>query len=86
MPILPIPCVVGKRSYLKSVSDTYQFMLESNQNPQIARIENVPEELLPVFKNEGFHAIQKEIEYVYRIENLSYLHLHMVCLFCKLIT
>ena len=71
MPILPIPYTVGNRSYLKTVCETYQFMLESNRNPQIARIENVPEELLPVFKNEGFHAIQKETEYVYRAEDLS---------------
>ena len=71
MPILPIPCAVGNRSHLKIVSDAYQFMLESNQNPQIARIENVPEELLPLFQNEGFHAIQKETEYVYRTEDLS---------------
>jgi hypothetical protein len=71
MPILPIPCTVGNRSYLKTVRQTYQFMLESNQNPQIARIENVPEELLPAFKNEGFQAIRKETEYVYRTEDLS---------------
>ena len=71
MPILPMPCVVDNRSYLKTVRETYQFMLESNRNPQIARIENVPEELLPIFKNDGFRAIQKETEYVYRTEDLS---------------
>ena len=71
MPILPMPCVVGSRSYLKTVRDASQFMLESNRNPQIARIENVPKELLPVFKNDGFRAIQKETEYIYRTEDLS---------------
>lgn len=71
MPILPIPCAIGNRAYIKIVREVYQFMLESNPNPQIARIENVPEELLPDFKNEGFHAIQKETEYVYRSEDLS---------------
>ncbi len=71
MPILPIPCVVGNRSYLKTVRDASQFMLKSNQNPLIARIENVPEELLSVFKNAGFDAILKEIEYIYRTEDLS---------------
>ncbi len=71
MPILPIPFAIGNRAYLKRVRDAYQFMLESNQNSQIARIENVPEELLSVFKNAGFHAIQKETEYVYRSEDLS---------------
>ncbi|MDE0316293.1 MAG: phosphatidylglycerol lysyltransferase domain-containing protein [Candidatus Poribacteria bacterium] len=71
MPILPIPCAIGNCAYLKIVRDAYQFMLESNQNSQIARIENVPEELLSVFKNAGFHAIQKETEYVYRSEDLS---------------
>lgn len=71
MPILPIPCVVGNRSYLKTVRDVSQFMLKSNQNPLIARIENVPEELLSVFKNAGFDAILKETEYIYRTEDLS---------------
>ena len=71
MPILPIPCAIGNRAYLKTVRDAYQFMLKCNQNPQIARIENVPEELLSVFKNEGFHAIKKEAEYIYRSEDLS---------------
>lgn len=71
MPILPIPYAVGNRSFLKTVRETHPFMLESNRNPQIARIENVPEELLSAFKNEGFCAIQKETEYVYRAEDLS---------------
>ena len=71
MPILPIPCAVGDPAYLNVVRDAYQFMLESNRNPQIARFENVPQELLPTIKNQGFHAIQKETEYVYRIEDLS---------------
>ncbi len=71
MPILPIPCAIGNRSYLKIVRDASQFMLDSNRNPQIARIENAPEKLLPIFKNEGFCAIQKEIEYIYRTEDLS---------------
>lgn len=67
MPIMPM----GVPFSLDVVMSTWQFMLESNQNAQIARIENVPEKLLSIFKNEGFHAIQKETEYVYRTENLS---------------
>ncbi|MDE0481862.1 MAG: phosphatidylglycerol lysyltransferase domain-containing protein [Candidatus Poribacteria bacterium] len=71
MPILPIPCAIDNRAYRKIVRNAYQFMLKCNQNSQIARIENVPEELLSVFKNAGFHAIQKETEYVYISEDLS---------------
>ena len=71
MPILPIPCSIGDPLYLEVVDSAYQFMLESNRNPQIARIENVPEEMLPIFNEIGFHGIQKEIEYVYRTEDLS---------------
>jgi len=71
MPILPIPCDTNKPAYMETVHETYQFMLESNRNSQIARIENVPEELLPAFKDEGFAAIKKETEYVYRSKELS---------------
>ena len=71
MPIMPIPCAVENCDYFKVVQDAYQFMLESNRNPQIARIENVSEEMLPVFKNEGFNAVQKETEYIYRTKDLS---------------
>lgn len=71
MPILPMPYAVSNRFYLKVVHDAYQFMLESNRNPQIARIENVPKDMLPSFRDGGFQAIQKETEYVYRTKNLS---------------
>ncbi len=71
MPILPIPCAIDKPAYIETVHEMYQFMLVSNRNPQFARIENVPEGLLPVFKDEGFTAIRKETEYVYSSNDLS---------------
>ncbi len=70
MPILPIPAVVEDKTYLNTVRNAYQFMLESNRNPQFARIENVPEEMLSVLYKDGFHAVHKETEYVYKTKDL----------------
>ena len=70
MPILPIPCAVDKPSYIETVHEMYQFMIEKSWNQQIVRIENVPEELLPAFKDAGFAAIIKETEYVYASKDL----------------
>ena len=71
MPILPIPCDVTEVHYQKVVLDSFHFMLESNQNPQFARIENVPEELLPRFKDYGFDVFLKETEYLYAAKNIG---------------
>ncbi|MCG9127920.1 DUF2156 domain-containing protein [Candidatus Poribacteria bacterium] len=74
MPILPIPCEIEEAHYQKIVRDSFQFMLESNRNPQFARIENVPVEFLPIFKDVGFEVFLKESEYLYetkRIGNLK---------------
>ncbi len=71
MPLLPIPCAVDEPTYLKTVRDTYKFMTESNRNPQFARIENVPKDLLPVFNTLGFEHYEKETEYVYRTDELA---------------
>ena len=46
-------------------------MLESSRNPYIVRIENVPEEMLSFFKENGFSATLKETEYLYETETLS---------------
>ena len=71
MPILPIPCEIEKAHYQKIVLDSYQFMLESNRNPQFARIENIPEEFLPIFKDFGFEVFLKESEYLYDTKSLG---------------
>lgn len=71
MPILPMPYQAGSCRYLNVVREAYQFMLESSRNPHIARIENVPEEMLPCFKENGFSATLKETEYLYETEALS---------------
>jgi hypothetical protein len=46
-------------------------MLESNPNPHIARIENVPRALFTFFQKDGFRATLKETEYLYETEALS---------------
>ena len=69
MPIMPI----GGQPSERAVSESYAFMLEANRAVQIARIENVPEELLPFFRQIGFHAAQKETEYLYETETLIHL-------------
>ncbi len=71
MPILPMPYDgVDSCSYLNVVRETFQFMLASNRNPHIARIENVPQEMLPFFEKNGFYATLKETEYLYETEAL----------------
>ncbi len=66
LPILPM----GEPYSIEVARATFQYCLESNKNPQIARIENVPEPLLLDFKNEDYHIVKKETEYIYRTEKL----------------
>ena len=70
MPILPMPCETEDRVYLNVICQAYQFMLASNQNPHIARIENVPQEMIAFFEKNGFCATLKETEYLYETESL----------------
>lgn len=70
MPILPIPCLINNLSYIEVVNKSYQYMLESNRNPQIARIENVAKKMLSVFNTMGYDHYEKETEYVYRTDEL----------------
>ena len=62
---------MGSPFSFEVVSSAFQFMLKSNRNSQIARIENVPEEQLSIFNDMGFQSIPKETEYIYRTENLA---------------
>ena len=71
MPILPMPCDPEKRTYRNVIRTAYQFMLESNRNPHIARIENVPQELRTFFQEIGFRAALKETEYLYETTALN---------------
>ena len=71
MPILPIPCETEASTYLNVICQAYQFMLASNRNPHIARIENVPQEMISTFEKNGFRAILKETEYLYETEVLA---------------
>ncbi len=84
MPIGPVGASSGSRgsdihSYLNVVREAYQFMLEANRNPQIARIENVPCEMLPFFAAESqygygnppLQTVLKEKEYLYETEALA---------------
>ena len=71
MPILPMPCNPENRTSRNVIRTAYQFMLESNRNPHIARIENVPHALLTFFEKDGFRATLKETEYLYETEALS---------------
>ncbi len=73
MPILPIPYNTGSCGYLNVVHEAYQFMLESSRNSHIARIENVPQEMLPLFEKNGFSATLKETEYLYETQTLAML-------------
>lgn len=70
MPILPSPCSIDNPMYLEVVEKAYEYMLHSNKNPQIARIENVPKEIGSVFSMNGFHTYEKETEYIYRTKDL----------------
>ena len=71
MPILPMPSETNSRDYLNIVCEAYQFMLASNPNPHIARIENVPQEMISFFEKNGFRATLKETEYLYETAVLS---------------
>jgi len=71
MPVLPMPCAPENRTYRNVIRTAYQFMLESNRNPHIARIENVPQELRTFFQEIGFRATLKETEYLYETAALS---------------
>ena len=69
MPISPMGASLNQ----KVIQQAYRFILESNRAKQIARIENVPEGLIPFFQQMGFRAVQKETEYLYHTETLSQL-------------
>ena len=71
LPILPIPFRIECPNYIKMVLDVYQYLLSSNRNPEIARIENVPEDYLSVFTKAGFNYTEKETEYLYNAQDLS---------------
>ena len=74
-------------SYRNVIREAYQFMLETNRNPQIARIENVPQEMLPFLlgqhlesccKGRGYSyppdtAVVKETEFLYETQALAQL-------------
>lgn len=70
MPILPLPCRIECPYYINTVCTAYQFMLNSNKNREIARIENVPEAYLSTFIDKGFSYIQKEADYTYLSQDL----------------
>ena len=61
MPILPMGASLNQ----KAIRQAYGFTLEANRANQIARIENVPANLIPSLQEMGFHAVQKETEYLY---------------------
>ena len=61
MPILPMGVALNP----KVIHQAYGFTLEANRAQQIARIENVPANLIPSLQEMGFHAVQKETEYLY---------------------
>ena len=71
MPILPMPCDPENCTFRNVIRTAYQFMLESNRNPHIARIENVPQELRTFFQKDGFRATLKETEYLYETAVLA---------------
>ena len=66
MPILPM----GASPKQEVIRQAYAFTLETNRAKQIARIENVPASLIPFFRRMGFHAVQKETEYLYETDAL----------------
>ena len=71
MPILPTPYETENRVYLKVINKAYQFMIASNRNQHIARIENVPQEMLAFFERNGFCTTLKETEYLYETAVLA---------------
>lgn len=66
---MPIP-PMGSSLNQKVIRQAYAFTLEANRAQQIARIENVPACLIPFFQEMGFHAVQKETEYLYETDAL----------------
>ena len=70
MPILPL----GKPFCLEVVNSAFHYCLSTNKNRQIARIENVLEEMLQVFQQEGYHCVQQQSEYIYRTDELAQLN------------
>ena len=66
MPIPPMGASLSQRV----IRQAYAFTLEANHAKQIARIENVPAHLIPFFRGMGFHAVQKETEYLYETDAL----------------
>lgn len=66
LPILPI----GKPFSFEVAKTAFHYCFDTNKNPQIARIENVPESLLSEFEDNGYRFAQKETEYIYRTEEL----------------
>ena len=71
MPILPMPSEIENHIYLNVVNKAYQFMLVSNRNPHIARIENIRQEMVSFFEKNGFCANLKETEYLYETVALA---------------
>ena len=66
MPIPPLGASLNE----KVIRQAYAFTLEINRAKQIARIENVPADLVPFFRQMDFHAVQKETEYLYETDAL----------------
>lgn len=66
---MPIP-PMGASLSQKVIRQAHAFTLETNRAKQIARIENVPASLIPFFQQMGFHAVQKETEYLYETDAL----------------
>ena len=70
-------------SYRNTIREAYQFMLETNRNPQIARIENVPQEMLPFLLGQHLEGrghsyppdtvVVKETEFLYETQALAQL-------------
>ena len=74
-------------SYRNVIREAYQFMLETNRNPQIARIENVPKEMLSFLLDQHLEgcckgrghsdppdtAVVKETEFLYETQALAQL-------------
>lgn len=66
---MPIP-PMGASLNQEVIRQAYAFSLEINRAKQIARIENVSTDLIPFFQKRGFHAVQKETEYLYETDAL----------------
>ena len=66
---MPIP-PVGEFLTQEAIRQAYGFTLETNRSKQIARIENVPTDLIPFFQGMGFRAFEKETEYLYTTNSL----------------